>query len=105
MIWPNLLAFAVSAARMSPYLPPWISAVCVEFGKETTASPARKATHLGLAREILAEPIHIMEQKRGEAGGDKEIPTGLQARYAGPRQTPPELARSLSHPSPPAEQK
>ena len=34
----------------------------------------------------------------------KELPTGLQGRYAAPRQIPPELARSSSRPSLPAEQ-
>ena len=44
--WPRVLTFLVSAARMSPSLPPYTVAVRVEFGRDITALPAVKATHL-----------------------------------------------------------
>ena len=46
VLWPSVLTFFVSVARMNPLRPPWMVAVSVEFGRETTARPAMKATHL-----------------------------------------------------------
>ena len=43
---PTVLTFFVSVARMNPLRPPGMMAVSVEPGRETTASPDMKATHL-----------------------------------------------------------
>lgn len=46
VLWPIELTFFVSAARINPLRPPFMVAVTVEFGSETTARPDVKATHL-----------------------------------------------------------
>lgn len=46
VLWPSVLTFVVSVARINPLRPPGIVAVRVEFGRETTARPDVKATYL-----------------------------------------------------------
>ena len=46
VLWPSVLTFFVSVARINPLRPPRMVAVSVEFGSETTARPDVKATHL-----------------------------------------------------------
>ena len=46
VLWPSVLTFFVSVARINPSGPPKIVAVSVEFGKETIARPDVNATHL-----------------------------------------------------------
>ena len=46
VMWPSVLTFFMSVARINPLRPPWMVAVSVEFGRETTARPDMNATHL-----------------------------------------------------------
>lgn len=46
VLWPSVLTFFVSVARINPLRPPWIVPDSVEFGRERTARPDRKSTHL-----------------------------------------------------------
>ena len=46
VLCPSALTFFVSVARINPLRPPRMVAVSVEFGRETTARPDMKATHL-----------------------------------------------------------
>ena len=46
VLWPSVLTFLVSAASINPLRPPWMVADSVEFGREMTARPDTKDTHL-----------------------------------------------------------
>lgn len=46
VMWPSVLTFFVSVARINPLRPPYMVAVSVELGRETTARPDINATHL-----------------------------------------------------------
>lgn len=46
VLWPSVLTFFVSTAKINPSRPPWIVAVSVEFGREMTARPVVNTTHL-----------------------------------------------------------
>ena len=45
-ICPVLLTFAVSTAMIRPYLPPWTTTCCGEFGMVTSKVPDRIALYL-----------------------------------------------------------
>ena len=78
VICPTVLTFAVSATKMRPCLPPLTVAVCVELGKEITALPAVKATHLDGTGALAILLPHIQR-------GWMSL-TGRQAHCAIPRQ-------------------
>lgn len=52
VMWPWLLTEAISAAIMSPYLPPITVAFSLESGSETTATPEVNATYLRHVRTL-----------------------------------------------------
>lgn len=56
VMWPLTLTEATSAARIKPYLPPWITASSFEQGSVTCACPELKRTYLcGFGGKMLAE--------------------------------------------------
>ena len=80
VLWPSVLVFFVSVARINPLRPPWMVAVSVEFGRETTARPDMKATHLMHPEEGFScwviwttdESRKNRRRKRSMHGNDRE---------------------------------
>ena len=80
-----MLTFFVSVARTNPLRPPWIVADSVEFGREMTARPDRKTTHLMHPRERdqhLIAPENELEWGgyKAEEGGVYMETTGRKGR-------------------------
>ena len=63
VLWPSVLTFFVSVARINPSRPPWIVAVSVEFGRERNTRPDVNATHL-MYRNIRNQLLIASESGR-----------------------------------------